>query len=355
MPESPPEHDDVRAQDTPDATVESGQTQNQTEDQVKDGQDSESSPEKPAATMLDAVKAAVAPKEASPTSEQGTPEAPKAPTDPKVQPESEDELSQEEFKQLSRKTQSRIKSFERKLTAKDQEISGLKTKADEFDKIETFVRNSGLTNEAVGATLQIAALMRSNPREALARLTPLVGQLQQIVGETLPPELAQRVQQGFLTEDDARALARSSADAALARRQAAEIAAQREVETTQRTQREATDATVGTIETWESNKAKTDPDWNLKRDEIAEQVELAIERENRRRQGLDPRSPAWFPTPEEAVKLSEDALGRVNDRMKRFTPTPRAINPVVPGAASNRNAAAPKTMLDVVKQTVGAA
>jgi hypothetical protein len=339
MPDSPSE------QDVPVVTDQNEAIETNTPDAP-----SESSTEKPAATMLDAVKAAIAPKEESPPSEPGKTE--QVAQDPKKteKTESEDDaLSEDEFKKLSTKTQRRIKGFEKKLAAKDTEIEGFRTKAGEFDKIETFVRNAGLTNETVGATLQIAALLRHNPREALTRLLPIVNQLQNIVGETLSPELQARVQQGYLTEEDARAIARSSADAVMMRRQNAEMVSRQQAEQAQRAQRETVDSTIGSVETWEAAKAKSDPEWHLKQDDIAEQVELAIERETRK------RGAPWFPSAQEAVQLSEDAYKRVNERMKRFAPRPRAIDPAIPGGASYRNVAAPKSMLEVVRQTVGAA
>ena len=359
MSDSPSENDDVRDQVTTDANAgNTDETASHGSSEANQDGHSESSPETPAApkSMLEAVKAAAAKtKEASPPSEQDRAEPDKAPADKAQTEESKDELSDEELKKLNPKTQKRIKDLTRALAGKDREASGLKTKADEYDKIESFVRNSGLTNEVVGATLQIAALMRSNPREALSRMIPIVQQLQNVVGETLPPELAKRVQDGFLTEQDARALARSSADAALARRQSAEQVERTQAEQQRRDTQSAVDTTVSSVGTWEAKQAESDPDWNLKRDEIAEQVELAVERENRRRVGENPNAAPWFPSPEEAIKLSQDALKRVNDRFKRFTPKPRAIDPQLPGAASNRNAAKPKSMLDVVRQTVGAA
>jgi hypothetical protein len=109
-----------------------------------------------------------------------------------------------------------------------------------------------------------------------------------------------------------------------------------------------TTSTVSSIETWESQKASRDPDWHLKRDQVAELVELAIERKTR-----EVKRP-WFPTAEEAVKLSEDALKTVESRTKRFAPRPGEIRPVENGGASPRSTAAPKSMLDVVRQSVGA-
>ena len=307
----------------------------------------ESAPAKPA-SMLEAVQAAVKPREAPPASE---PEAVAAdgatPDQPKG--EEDDELTAEETAKLSSKTQRRIRKLDRAAKEAEAQISAIRPRAEEYDKIENFVRQTGLTNEAVAGTLMIAALMRHNPREALNRLAPIYQQLSEMVGESLPSELQQRVQQGYLTEADARAIARSSAEAAINARRAEEANQRYWQENQAREQRQVVDSTIGSVETWEATKARTDPDWNSKRDEIAEQVELSILKESHR------RGQPWFPSAQEAIQLSEDALKNVNQRFKRFAPRPTAVNPTASGGASQGTKAAPKSMLDVVRQTVGAA
>jgi hypothetical protein len=63
------------------------------------------------------------------------------------------------------------------LKAASAEVESLKPKAVEYDKIDSFVRNAGLSQNDVAGTLEIAALMRSSPPQALARLEPMVVQL----------------------------------------------------------------------------------------------------------------------------------------------------------------------------------
>ena len=296
-----------------------------------------SSPEPEGGTMLDAVKAAIEPKAASPAAEK-----PDVPAKSASTSEAEDELSEAELKQLSEKTQRRFKSLTAKLNAKDAENASLAPKAKEFDNLTGWVRANGLSDTDVRGTLEITGLIRNNPRAALERMLPVVRALEKIVGETLPPELQQRVDQGFLTEQDAKAQARATADATLANRRATALTNQQQAERAATEQKAATDQTLSSVETWEKDKAKSDPDWHLKQGAIAEQVELAILQEATR------RGAPWFPTPQEAVRLSEDALKKVDERYSRYVPKPKAISPAV-GGASNRSTAEPKSMLDVVR------
>lgn len=304
--------------------------------------------EKPAGTMLDAVKAAIAPKGESPA-----PKSTDAPADgdpaSKANAEADDEMSDEEAKALSVRAQKRFNKLTKSLKAASSEIESLKPKAVEFDKIDTFVRNAGLSPEDVAGTLEIAAMLRSpRPQDALARLMPIVARLQEIAGETLPADLQTRVDQGYLTEADAKTLAKAQAEARLATNHVTQMT-ERQRADQQRSEHEAlVSSTVSSAEAWEAKKAERDPDWHLKRDQVAELVELAIERKTRE------LGRPWFPNSEETIKLSEDALKTVTERFKRFSPKAQEIRPVLNGGVSPRSTAAPKSMLDVVRQSVGA-
>lgn len=326
--------------------IKDGSTAESSSAPSSDAKGAESSPAKPKATMLDAVRAAIKPKEAAPASETPGKTADAANPDSKAKAEADTDLSAEEMAKLSDRTQRRIKKLNSDVKARDAEVARLSPKAAEFDKIDQFVRSAGLNNQEVSGTLEIAAMLKTDQRGALARLEPIVSALRELVGDTLSTELQQQVDQGFLTLAHAKTLQRATADAALATRRVSETTEAQRAEREQRDTQQLVTNTIGSIETWEAAKAKSDPDWNLKREEVAQGVELAILKESNR------LNKKWFPNAEEAVKLSEDSLKEVNTRFSRFAPKPRSIVPVAPGGASNRSKPAPKSMLDVVRQTV---
>jgi hypothetical protein len=306
--------------------------------------------DKPAGTMLDAVKAAIAPKDATPASKStdGAPAEGEDPDSKTAETTEADELSADEIKALSARTQQRFKKLTKDLKAKDEDNKILAPKAAEFDKIDAYVRNAGLSQNDVAGTLEIAALLRSDPNQALARLLPIVASLQQMTGETLPADLHLRVEQGYLTEADAKTLAKAQAGERFATQRTTALTEQQQTDARNREFKELTTSTVSSVTSWEAQQAARDPDWHLKRDNVAELVELAIERKTR-----ELRRP-WFPNSDEAIKLSADALKTVNDRSKRFGPRPTEIKPISNGGASPRSTAVPKTMLDVVRQNAGA-
>lgn len=322
-------------------------------DQKTDDKADSSPAEGDKGSMLDAVKAAIKPKSDAPPASH-TPEKqaessaePGKDTDTPKDGEPEGEPSEDETKNWSARTQRRFRKLNSDVKARDQLIEQLNPKAQEFDRIDTFVRNAGLSAQDVQGTLQIAAQMRSDPVAAYRALVPIMAQLETTVGNVLPPHLQQRVDAGLLTQEDALAVSRSAAHASLAERQLAERNAAERDRTERETRQRQLDGSVQSVETWEQQRAARDPDWHLKQPEIRNAVRLEVAERRL-------ANPGWIPTSEEALQITQEAEKQVAERMKRFIPKaeamPRHANV---GGASPRAAADPKSMLDVVRATMG--
>jgi hypothetical protein len=310
------------------------------------GGDVAASPPAAAVTMLDAVQTALAPKEASPASQEPGPDANADPDAKAAEGEESDELSADELKALNWKTQQRFKKAYSTVKAKDGEIAELKPKAVEYDRMVGAIQRAGVAPAELDELVEIGGLLKSNQRAAYEKLMPIVRALESSIGEVLPPDLAEKVRLGYITEDDARDLNRSKADARFATHRLEQSAAQQKQEQEAAAFTKLTTQSISAVERWDAQQASKDPDWHLKQREVAEQVELAITREANKR-----REP-YFPTADEAVKLAKDALETVEKRMKRFAPKPTEIRAATPGA-SNRSKPAPKTMLDAVNNALG--
>lgn len=341
MPDSPSE-DQVVDTSTTTTPTESTQTTNSDSTSA-----TSSTAQKPAETLLDRIQSVLKKPGDSPTSETSGSTADADPAHSSAKSEDGLELSPDEAKSLSQKSQERFKRLASDVKAKSEEIKALEPRAKEFDKIDTFIKNAGLSPQDVGSTLQIAAMLRSDPKAARARLQPIMAELDRILGEELPPEIKARVDQGYLTAEDAKALSRATADAALSTKRANELAQTRQQEDTFRSKQADVKTTLDAVDVWEKQKAKSDPDWNQKQAEISEQVEIAIERKSR-----ELKQP-WWPSPQEAVQLSEEALKLIDSRYKRFAPKPRAIDPPVTTGASPRSTPAPKNTMDIIRQNLG--
>jgi hypothetical protein len=302
----------------------------------------------PAGTMLDAVQAALEPKAASP--------APKEPgqadeADPNAKPadaeaEESDELSPEEAKALSWKAQQRFKTLAGKVKAKDGEIADLKPKAEGYDKMLGAIERAGISPEELDELVQVGGWMRQAPEKARERLLQVLDARDNVLGERLSPELQEQVRLGYLTEQHARELSRSRAGARLSTQRAEELAAQQKAEREAAERKTLVDSSIQAAERWDQQQAEKDPDWHLKRKEVADLVELELTREARK------SGKPYFPTAEETVKLSNAALKAVNERLSRFKPRPTEIRPTT-SSASTRSKPAPKSTLDAINNALG--
>lgn len=300
-----------------------------------------------AGTMLDAVQAALEPKVASPAPQEPG-QADKANPDekPAEGEATDEELSAEELKALSWKTQQRFKKLTTTVKAKDAEVLALKPKAEEFDRMVGAIQRAGIDTRELDELVEVGGMLKSNPRAAYEKIMPIVRALENVIGEVLPADLQERVRLGYISEEDARELNRSRAGERLATHRSQQTEAQQKAEQESRERQTLIDSSIQAAERWDAQQSTKDPDWHLKRKEVAEQVELAIVRE------ANKRGQPYFPTADEAVKLANDALKTVEDRLKRFKTKPAEIRPTTP-SASTRSKPAPKSTLEAINNALG--
>lgn len=293
-------------------------------------------------TMLDAVQAALdGPKreESSPSGEvkaegESKPEAEEKPAE-----KAEDELSEVDLARLNQKTQKRIREQVKELKRLDKEVSEFKPKAEQFDLITTQIRQTGLDQNDLAVTFDIAtALKRGDLFGARKLLEPIFVEVMKATGGILPEDIRKDVEAGQISQQRATELATARA----ASQQAAFQGRQAEEARQAAAARQLTDGVVTSVNDWERQKAATDPDWKLKAPEIMRSLELSLLR------GQRPKSTA------EAVQMAETALREVNERFKAYRPAPRAVRAVVSsGGASRASTAEPKNMLDVINGALG--
>lgn len=298
--------------------------------------------------MLSAVKAALKPKTEK-TSDSDEPGS-KSEEDPAAAAKKEgakegtdpDDLSEEELAHLRPKTRKRIDNLLRDRTDRDRKIAEIAPKAEQFEKIVGFVEEAGLSKDEVNDGFAVMRDLKREPYKAYQRLKPIMAQLANMFGEgDLPDDLRQDVATGRITEQRARELVNARSLTTLASTQATESARQEQ----QRREREARESTVqdvaSAVTEWERSKEKSDPSWKLKQPRVMEIVKLEIFERQR-------TDPSYFPTKDEALRFSSDALARVEKELKAFVPRPRAITPT-PDAGSTRSVAKPTNAVEAAK------
>lgn len=208
------------------------------------------------------------------------------------------------------------------------ERDAYRTDAGEYRKITTFMSQNGLTNEEVVEGFQIMALMKTNPAEAHKRISEYKAQLDAFVGEVLPQDLHQKVEDGFVDKDTAKQLAALQAEKQLAQ--------QRHQYAMEQQAQQARAGIHGAVVNWEQQMKVKDPDWSAKQELVTDQVKLMLAAEQ----------PS---TPEEALALVERAHSIIRERLSRFAPQRRPVSQVSSATSSANAAPAPKSLLEAVR------
>lgn len=264
-------------------------------------------------------------------------------------PENPDELFTEaEKKQLSEKTQARIRDLvsqrrerDAKIAEHEGKLNELSPKAEAFEKIAEFTRQNNLEAMDIDNTLALAALIKNNPIEGFKQLDIVYQQLARQVGHVLPDQLQQRVQQGFMSEADAREMARLQAMNQFRDRQAQEQVARAKAEADAAQQQQRQQTAVRVTNEWAANKAKNDPAWAAKHKVLKPMLEGYVKANG-------------VPADEKTlVDTLEGFLETVNEGYKQLVPTPRAVTPVMSSSSSKAPLVPePKSSLDVIKNVL---
>jgi hypothetical protein len=208
------------------------------------------------------------------------------------------------------------------------ERDALKPKAEQFEKITSFMSANGLSNQEVIEGFQIMALMKTNPVEAHKRISEYKSKLDALVGEKLPEDLSKKVEDGYVDKDSAAETARLRAEKALYEQR---MAQQQEQQTAQRQS-----AIHSAVVNWEQKMKATDADWSAKQEFVTDQVKLMMATEQ----------PS---TPEQAISLVERAYSITKERMSRFAPQRKPVTHVPSSTSSANVISQPKTLLEAVR------
>lgn len=297
-------------------------------------------------SSLDALEAALAGAAGSPsTDEPGQPEpdleAPAEGDEDKAK--SESDLSDEEKAKLSPRAQNRFQQLANERRSLEEKLNAVQPKVEQFERIERLMVEHQATPEHLSNALALTGMInRGEYDRVIPVLENVLNNLREQVGDVLPPELKQRVDLGYLTEDDAKKLNRAQAQAQRltdAQRRDAEARQQAEQ---QRAFNEVATAAAQTADAWAKEQATSDPDWKLKADFIQSELQRTLLAE-----------PDKYPkTPQEARALLDRIKKDVDSRVGRFAPQAKPMQPVTGGAPSARSVAEPQTSLEALERAL---
>jgi hypothetical protein len=190
----------------------------------------------------------------------------------------------------------------------------LEPRAQEYDKITTFMNQNELSVQEVADGLQVVAMMKNDPARAREVLAKRMEGLDQFAGYRLPEDLQTEVNEGVISEDRAQELARLRNEKDFV----SERASRRERENQETRQhenaRQIIEGQQAALRSWEADVQKTDPDYKRIQRFVTKELRLLVQQE-------PPR------TNEQAVELAKKAYKTVKDELKAAMPTRPAVKP----------------------------
>jgi hypothetical protein len=297
-------------------------------------------------SLIETVQAALekGAKETSPGSEPEAETAASTTAETPATPEDEPlgEITDEELKRYAPKTQRRIQQLLQERHGWEEKATAASEKASRFDQIVGFAEANRLSNEDVAATFEIAALMKNEPEKAYEKVLPIFLHLSRLTGNVLPADIQEKVNLGYLPEQDARELVRLKTQTALEQARSTERAEREQAAQAVQAQRQiVSDCTDATAE-WESKRSAGDPDWSSKKDMVLRVVRAEIAEKG------FPQNKANM------VALLNSAAAEVDQQVSRFRPAPRAVTPAT-GTSSARASAEPTSAVEAAMMALGGA
>jgi len=208
----------------------------------------------------------------------------------------------------------------------------------QFETVQNYLRDNGLTGQDAADALRIQALLKSDPQKAWAELKPVVQKLLVSAGEVLPQDLQEQVRNGHMTKAAALEVSRARATQT--------GYSQREEQTAQRQQEQQRAQHAASLQqaaaSWEmSMRANPQNEFDAKQEALTKEI-LYLQR----LEGI-PSDAAGVQT------MLQKAWGNVAKATAKPAPRP-AKSPVVGGRAAGGNQQlAPKSILEIVENGGG--
>lgn len=311
--------------------------------EADDVKPAESSSAEQGGSMLDAVLAAIEPENkekspgSAPVSEQADAQSTDTPKGEAADSDIDHLWSDDEKARLHHKTKERIEKLISRAKDAEHYNSTLRPKAEQYDAIASHLQQTGLSSSDLDNTIEIATLIKKGDLfTARDKIMPIVQVILEATGGVLPRDLEEEVKAGTLSAQRAQELAEARSRNVLNTHQ---NGVRQQMDAQENANRFVRDVMV-TVNDWEKVKQRSDPDWGLKAPEIRAGLELAILK------GVHPKSV------QEAVKMAENELGKVEAKMRQFRPQPKPVRSISGTPQASTAADQPKSLRDAVMQSL---
>jgi hypothetical protein len=212
--------------------------------------------------------------------------------------------------------------------------------SEDFGAITGFMGEHNIAPEEVAETLHWLAMRNADPVGFGMKIVELANQFQESMGLILPKELQDRVEAGELTEEDAKAIARSKAEATLYKNRSEQQLTQERSQRDMQSRKALGQQMANTVNNWEKQIQTRDPDYQAKRRLVQSEIRAYIQQ-----YGM-PRDTAG------ALKYAETAYKAVTEHLAGVLPQRKPNNPAPTGGKTVETIFAPKSLEDVVSHAL---
>ena len=190
-----------------------------------------------------------------------------------------------------------------------RELETLRAPANQYGLIEQYMSENQLSTQDVTTGFKIMALMKADPAAAREALLDQLQMLNQFLGHSLPPDLQQQVDEGYVTEDVARELAyRRNHDVLSQQKQQVQTQQQQEQQAQQQFQA-VRGQMAQAVASWETQIRQGDPDYAAKEPFVVRELQ-ALQTQYR------------VESPEQAVQLARMAYDNVTKSLRGMVKRP---------------------------------
>lgn len=210
---------------------------------------------------------------------------------------------------------------------------------DTLTTIGNDARKMGLSNEEVAQLFAWPRLLAKDPNAAVEQLQGFAARWQEKVGQTIPTDLRQKIDDGFLDEPTAKEVAQLRAQSALDKQRVQVETEDRERSTQQQRQTEIRDA----VNSYQAELKSSDPDYTPEKHAMVVDALTALVTKH----GVPT-------TVVDARGMAKAAFDTVSKRLEAFKPQPRALSSPTVGRRLNKPAEAqPKSMREAIENALG--
>lgn len=231
------------------------------------------------------------------------------------------------------------------------EIETLRPQAEQFRAVEQYMTANSLAPDDIVRGFAIMAAVRNEPQRAIKELETVLTELRETLGEILPQDLQDAVDEGEMTEERALELSRTRATARTTQEKLqTRDQTDREQQQAQRAQ-EQRRSYAEAVESWMADRRQNDADFETVARLWADRVQVVAN--SLRQQGKTSFTQA------EIRNICDQSYSYVRETLKPLKPQPSRVVSRAGASNSSAPAAAPaalprdSSMLDVVKRALG--